>query len=656
MKKVVRLLLLASCFLSAQFLSAQVDAERVIRMGRNALYFDDYVTALQLFTQAIDAKPYMASAYYFRAYTKFSLEDYRGAEADCSKSIELNPYIPEVYQLRGLCRIHNNDYTGAAEDYSKALKDLPDDQASIYNRALCYLETDEYDKAEQDALRLAKLAPSLPKTFILKAQVAFEKKDTLAGIAELDSMLAKHPHEYSAWQMKGRYALQKEEYAEADSFLTQAISLRPEMADDYTARALARYGLKRYGKALEDYDAAIERVPSHFIAHYNRGLLRAQVGDDNRAIEDFDFVIRLEPDNILARYNRALLREQTGDFRGAIDDFSHIIKEYPNFTYGYAARARCRRKIGDTRGALADETVVSRAELDLMYGKAPNKTPKKVRKRSEHSLDAYQQFVEEDPDTTVGPLGELFGKVQNRKVEKQFLPFFTLTLSDNTAKGAYTSIAFLPEVERLNKKRLTKRRITMSASEKTHGVAELGDELKMLELSSAPKSEKLLVSSAIHRMSYNYVSARTDADAAIREDSTSSLAYAERSVIIAEESRISANSKSASQELIGLMLQQALSDASRAIALAPSNAYLYYNRGCLYAESKSYANAIADFSKAIELDNRLAEAYYNRAVAYLFIGEPERAIPDLSRAGEIGLYKAYNLLKQASKEAKTAGE
>ena len=60
---------------------------------------------------------------------------------------------------------------------------------------------------------------------------------------------------------------------------------------------------------MSDYDLALDIDPNNFLGHYNRGLLRAQVGDDNRAIEDFDFVLKMEPDNMMATFNRGLLRE-----------------------------------------------------------------------------------------------------------------------------------------------------------------------------------------------------------------------------------------------------------------------------------------------------------------------------------------------------------
>ena len=75
------------------------------------------------------------------------------------------------------------------------------------------------------------------------------------------------------------------------------------------------------------------------IGHYNRGLLRAQVGDDNRAIEDFDFVLNVEPDNLMAAFNRGLLRSKTGDYKGAVEDYTLVLDEYPNFMPGYQCRA-----------------------------------------------------------------------------------------------------------------------------------------------------------------------------------------------------------------------------------------------------------------------------------------------------------------------------
>ena len=99
---------------------------------------------------------------------------------------------------------------------------------------------------------------------------------------------------------------------------------------------------------MADYDLALELDPNNFLGHYNRGLLRLQLGDDNRAIVDFDFIIKMEPANFMAVFNRGILHEKTGNIRAAIDDYSAVIKQFPNFWVGLCYRARCYRRLGMT--------------------------------------------------------------------------------------------------------------------------------------------------------------------------------------------------------------------------------------------------------------------------------------------------------------------
>ena len=54
---------------------AQINTNRLTDIGRNALYFEDYVVAIQYFNQVIKVKPYLAEPYFYRAYAKMNLED-----------------------------------------------------------------------------------------------------------------------------------------------------------------------------------------------------------------------------------------------------------------------------------------------------------------------------------------------------------------------------------------------------------------------------------------------------------------------------------------------------------------------------------------------------------------------------------------------------
>jgi len=82
MKKII---LAAFIIFSSLSASAQVNTDRVMMIGKNALYFEDYVLAIQYFNQVIMAKPYLADPYYFRALAKFMLDDFKGAEEDATE-------------------------------------------------------------------------------------------------------------------------------------------------------------------------------------------------------------------------------------------------------------------------------------------------------------------------------------------------------------------------------------------------------------------------------------------------------------------------------------------------------------------------------------------------------------------------------------------
>lgn len=551
--------MLILCVLFASHTSAQINAQQVLLLGRSALYYDDFVTAINYFSSVIDAKPYMADAYYYRAYAKFSLEDYESAEHDLSQAVLFNPFRAEYYQLRGLCRIHNGRYEEAISDYSRVIEEQPTDQGALYNRVLCRMETHDFATADAEIDGILKRWPKFTRAYLIKAQVRLELCDTIGGMQWVDSLIHISRREPAAWAFKGRYALQHEEYALADSCLTQAIKYDIGNADYYISRAQARHAQSRYNLALADYDRVIEMIPQHFVAHYNRGLIRATVGDDNRAIEDFDFVITEEPDNVLAIYNRAELRKNTGDYRGAINDYSVLIAEYPNFLYGYAQRAECYRMIGATSKALRDETHVQRANFDLLFGSHKKKNVKAVRRRSEKALEQYDQLVEEDADTARTYISELAGKVQNRKVERVFLPVFAVEGSQLMVKGGCQPVFCTDE----------------------HVLEHVGRVRALLQTSST---------------------------------------------------------------------KEALEYLRKVVKEGQRDAVTFYNLGCLEAEIGSLEEALRDFSAAADLDPRMAEAYYNKAVVYLLQGDNELATPLLSKSGEMGLYKAYNLLKQAKKK------
>ena len=72
---------------------AQFNTDRLVTIGRSALYYEDYVLSIQYFNQAILSKPYLYEPWYYRGVAKYYLDDYIGAESDCTEAISRNPFV-----------------------------------------------------------------------------------------------------------------------------------------------------------------------------------------------------------------------------------------------------------------------------------------------------------------------------------------------------------------------------------------------------------------------------------------------------------------------------------------------------------------------------------------------------------------------------------
>jgi tetratricopeptide (TPR) repeat protein len=87
-------------------------------------------------------------------------------------------------------------------------------------------------------------------------------------------------------------------------------------------------------------------------------------------------------------------------------------------------------------------------------------------------------------------------------------------------------------------------------------------------------------------------------------------------------------------------------DLNKVITLAPDFVYAYYNRAIILCQQNDYHAAMVDFNKAIEINPLFAEAYFNRGITHIFLGQTQEGLADLSKAGELGLFKAYNIIKR----------
>lgn len=660
MKRSRKVLFFLFCLLPLAVCS-QINTDRVMLMGRNALYYEDYVLSIQRFNVVISAKPYLSEPYFYRGLAKFYLEDYAGAEDDCSLAIDRNPFQPDNYKLRGLCRINLQRYEGAIADYEKLLEIEPRNENGWHNMVLCQLQLKEYGKAVDGIRRMLAYWPKKAQLHTLMAQACFAQNDTVAAMESVGRALELNPYEGTAWSMSAMVYANRGDYEKAEDALDKTIMQMPREAGNYINRALTRYHRRNLRGAMADYDMALELDSANYIGHFNRGLLRAQVGDDNRAIEDFNFVLRIEPDNMIALFNRALMLDNTGDYKGALRDINSVIKEYPDFWTGYQFRASVRRKTGDTKGAELDEFKVLKAQMEMRYGGKKTGNNKRTRKQSERSMDDYNKLVEADTDTENSPVyeSEYRGKVQNRKTE--LAPEPALVLTYYAGHAGFHRTMYDKELERANRSGALPVPLVLGGSGVTLDEAQVQERFASIKLLSdkiarQPENAMSYFLRAVDEyLVQDFENALLDAGRAISLDSTFVLAYFVRMQVRMKDAEARDKGKVPADTGRGTKWSHddyrmeclaALEDCAGILAIRPDFAACHYNKGNIYMRMETWKPAVEAYTEAVRLNPDFAEAYYNRGIAHILSGDYPAGISDLSRAGEMGLYGAYNLIKR----------
>ena len=118
----------------------------------------------------------------------------------------------------------------------------------------------------------------------------------------------------------GNISANKEEWVEAIKYYDEAIHLKPDFANAYYNRGLAKNKKGDLDDAIKDYTNAIRLKPDNAVAYNNRAIIKATKGDWIEAIKDFSKAIRFNPDYVEAYYGRGLANDELSYINNAVED------------------------------------------------------------------------------------------------------------------------------------------------------------------------------------------------------------------------------------------------------------------------------------------------------------------------------------------------
>jgi tetratricopeptide (TPR) repeat protein len=117
----------------------------------------------------------------------------------------------------------------------------------------------------------------------------------------------------------------------------------PQSAESYLMRGERFSDARQYDRAIEDYNAAIQRKPEYAEAYNDRGFAYYLKGDFAHAISDYTRAIELRPNYPRAYNSRGVAYMQGGyGAEKSVGDFDRAIELKPDFRYAYINRANAR--------------------------------------------------------------------------------------------------------------------------------------------------------------------------------------------------------------------------------------------------------------------------------------------------------------------------
>lgn len=668
------------------FAMAQWNTDRILTIGQNALYFEDYVLSIQYFNQVIKIKPYLAEPYIYRAIAKIELGDYQGADQDCSEAIERNPFMPQAYYARGFARRRMSYFAEATADFSKALEFSPNNLNLLINRMDTRERNKDYEGALSDLDLYMKLSPKNINMLYEKGRLQLSLKDTIAAENTFNQYISIDSTSSLGWSARGLLKMQKNDIDGALKDYSQAIKRNTTYVGDYINRGIINVQKKNYNQALSDYNHGIKLDTKNSLAYYNRGLLRASLGDNNNALADLTTVLQLDTTNNEALFRKAMLESTLGNHRNAIRDYKKIITKFQYFIPAYLGIAEAESALGNEKGAFRYRQMANNIEKNKDY----------INRKNKQDIQADNKMVATAQQSSTGRKTEFFNRFEGRNSDETETESKYSEVTRGNVQDKYTDVVnernfvltyyakneeirrtnvYYPALEQYNKQRkisttlkITNNEIPLTAeliSAHFEAINEISNRLAKDDNNADIFFNRALEFALVQ----DFNSAVEDLNKAIAIRPNFMLAYFCRATIryklveylkstldptAKSKAENSTNSKDKSkktavenQSLFDVEL--IMRDYEKVNDLNPDFTFSYFNKANILCTQKDFRTAILNYSKSIEMDPDFAEAYFNRGLTYLFIGEDAKGLADLSKSGELGIYKAYNLILRFKK-------
>ncbi|MFN2395125.1 MAG: tetratricopeptide repeat protein [Bacteroidales bacterium] len=172
------------------------EARELFNEGIRQGLYDDFDSAFDYFSQAIEKNPIYAEAYLYRGLARIELKEFPAAIRDLTIAIELDPaFSDQAHYFRGVARYEKSEYLEALDDLSVAIRINPDFVA-YYQRGKVHMRLENYQSAVHDFDIALRLNPEFYEAWLYRGLAFYYLGDHDAAKRDMDygrQYLTEHP-------------------------------------------------------------------------------------------------------------------------------------------------------------------------------------------------------------------------------------------------------------------------------------------------------------------------------------------------------------------------------------------------------------------------------------------------------------------------------
>lgn len=277
---------------------AQATCERA-----NAFFKEgEYLSAVQLYSRAIDQDPSTVSAYFNRGLTHLKLNEIGAAIDDFSQVLALDPENPSARYQRGMAYLRRDELTLAIEDFEMAISVMPKSAVLYAQRAIAYYRLQAYQRALDDYTEALTLKPT-EITFLLNRGLTYMAMgEAERAMEDYDRAIEQAPDHALAYYYRGQAHMQQSEERKAQADFEEALRLEPNNAQMQMSLGMVHARMLDFDQALAAYERAMALDAENARIYYNAACAAALSEREEQALVWLEKAIALRSQyRIMAR-------------------------------------------------------------------------------------------------------------------------------------------------------------------------------------------------------------------------------------------------------------------------------------------------------------------------------------------------------------------